>query len=111
MIGRVGGGATPLDVQGVVTLGSPIFNRDSASKVANLVEIRDKYDIIGLPFLRSNEGRTNLSLDPLSRDSNAGHQYTLDGSATLPVAAHSRYWKSNDVSNILQREFGLQLKN
>jgi WXG100 family type VII secretion target len=60
LIPRADGTTSALNVESVVTLGSPVANYDNASQVARVVQIRHEHDYVGLPLLRSNEMRAIL---------------------------------------------------
>lgn len=106
---------------GIVTMGSPVSNRDQASQYArSLVELRDQHDYIGLPLLRSAEGRAmNLALlsgalpigaavaaEVRNRDvrPNVTRATTSSGEGDT-VSAHTSYWNSKEVVKIISTKF------
>lgn len=132
VVGRSDGSTAGVDVSHVVTLGSPVFNRDAAERVADVVQIRSGGDLIGLPLLRSEEatglvansgtlmkemgvGKAAgiiLGFDQLARNSSDG--YVLQSPSSNPLTAHGSYWQDNhgsvNVRDILRERIpGLNL--
>lgn len=131
LVARQGGGSTPLDVQGVVTVGSPVVNYDAASKVAPVVMIKHADDILGVPYIRSNESRSTMlpalvstvltptmgaplavfgGIELATRNAGASDVISLND----PLGnsdAHGSYWQeSSTVFQVLRDKFGLDLR-
>lgn len=121
---RQGGEPTALDVLGVATLGAPLVNYDAASQVAPVVMLRHADDLFGLPMLRSDEARAEMSgalvalatgparlgtlgafvgFDLYAR--NAGASAVVDMTYDPgPDGPHRSYWQ--DSSTVYQALFG-----
>jgi pimeloyl-ACP methyl ester carboxylesterase len=126
LVGHSGGGAivTNLtgmlenenyDVEAVVTMGSPVANYDQAAQYADIHEIRDHRDYIGLPIIRSAEGAQMFpySVNPmlslvgselLARNPRPNTTHTTTQAKTDPgafMAPHSSYHTNPVVADIL----------
>jgi uncharacterized protein YukE len=116
-VARQAGMPSPLDVLGVVTLGAPIVNYDAASQVAPVLMLRHAGDPFGLPALRSDEARSQMTaallalatgpaglgtlgefvgFDLYARNKGAGAVVDLAYDAG-PDGAHRSYWQANST--------------
>lgn len=57
---RSDGSYESIDVEGTVTMGSPVANVDKASRYSKVLEIRDAGDPVGTPIIRSEESRLTI---------------------------------------------------
>lgn len=108
---RSDGTVSPLQFEALVSLGSPVFNRDAASQLTRIVEIRHEGDFVGMPFFRSDE-KISLLNDVVDRDWGASSTHTIRGSYPGPLAPHTDSYfdiGSNQLANILNQHFGLGL--
>ncbi len=102
---------SPLEFEGLVSMGSPIFNRDAASRLTHVVEIRHEDDFVGRPWLRSDE-RKSFIQDFVDRDWNVSSTYTISGSYPGLFAPHTDSYsdiESSQVADILNQNFKLGL--
>lgn len=108
---RTDGTVSPLEFEALVSLGSPVFNRDVASQLTHVVEIRHQDDYVGIPLLRSDERESFLS-DFVDRDWNASSTHTINGSYPGLLSPHTDSYfdtGSSQLSDILNQHFGLGL--
>jgi WXG100 family type VII secretion target len=129
LVGHSGGGAVMSNVvsmleerghpvEFVATLGSPVVNQDNINAYSHHLDIRADGDLFGLPFLRSDEAQsiltippvtpelllTTIGLDYLARDQNIT-QISSGGGITLPTKAHASYIEESVVSEQVMRIF------
>jgi pimeloyl-ACP methyl ester carboxylesterase len=113
-----------VNVSTVVTLGSPIVNRDAVTRVANIIEVRDIQDYVGFPVIRSEESRNSLVPGILQIPTNPfavpsffiaeyinRNQTPRESSFVTESrhdSPHSSYWTSNTVFDIIKPAFGLK---
>ncbi len=126
MMGHSGGGAVVanlagelernlgVDVGGIVTLGSPVSNYDLASRYAEqIIQVRHQSDFVGIPVIRTDEGRMFLPREITHRD--VGDHPNIIHVAFGNVAfgnifsgvqeAHGSYMNSLDLLAALNRQF------
>lgn len=109
MIPRTDGTVSPLQFEGLVTLGSPVFNRDAASRLTRVVEIRHEGDFIGWPVARSDERRSIIH-DLIDRNWHANQEHTIRGNYPGLLAPHTKSYfdkSSTELRDILNDHFGL----
>ncbi len=126
-----------VDVAGITTIGSPIFNADVAGQYGRVVDVVDRNDPVvnygPLDWrIRSNESRAGLaralaqlasgnwgralatagatiSGDRAFRDGTNYQAYGVDTRANGGTGGHSSYHTSNELAKILNDQFGLGL--
>ena len=106
---------------GIVTMGSPVSNVETASQYARqVVELRDQYDYIGLPAVRSSEGRaqhlallsgllplgTALAAEARNRSVHPNMtRVTTNSGERGTISAHTSYWNSQEVVRTISTHF------
>ncbi len=130
LVGHSGGGAVVanlapmletenIDVQAVVTMGSPVANYDQAGQYAQIHQIRDHHDYIGLPIVRSAEGTDVMdTFNPLvslvgsellqrNANPNGTHTTTYSDSRVYDtVTGHTSYHANPVVAHMLGQYYG-----